>query len=215
MLMRAASGQRPDAVSPAWRRCARRTRVRLLRPLLAISPGAASRDAPSGWRRLGRGPDQRRPARAPRPTAAPCSRTGLRVRRAAYSPKRRGHGAARADSERETAAFLARSAAIHAGGLRGARAGTRAREALSSADPRRRWADATRRASASVARLAAEPRPSTISGVRLSPAGRAGPGCCSHARRRPSRSAVPGPRRARSGTAVSGWRKTPSRRPGP
>lgn len=175
VLLRALAGSGPAGLA-GMPLVGMRGGIRLIRPLLGIAPGALRallRAAGLGW------------VEDPSNQAATAQRARLRALRAdaagegpashALAAAARALGAARAEAERETAAWIAAHARLHPEGFAVLPPGPWPAAALARLI---RWITGRDYAprGAALQRLAAAPRGATLGGARLLPAGRLGPG---------------------------------------
>ena len=175
VLMRRQSGSGPAGLA-AMPAIAELAALRLLRPLLGIPPGrlrATLRAADLAWVEDPSNRDQR--ALRPRLRAALNDPAGTGPEIAALCRAAQAAGEARAGRDAAVAAALAARAAIHPEGFAILSPGPIEPEALAALLQAIAGAPFPPPARA-VARLAAAPRPATLAGVRLLPAGRLGEG---------------------------------------
>ncbi len=167
VLMRRRSGSGPSGLA-GMAAVAERRSIRLVRPLLAIAPERLRqtlRERAQGW------------VEDPSNADPQATRTRLRAELAGCPAPESGHrqARARADAEAAAAAELARRAMIHPAGFAVMSPGPIGSLALGMLVRALGGRTHLPPADAS-ASLAAEPRPATLAGVRLLPAGRLGPG---------------------------------------
>ncbi|HVC61091.1 MAG TPA: tRNA lysidine(34) synthetase TilS [Acetobacteraceae bacterium] len=175
VLMRRQSGSGPAGLA-AMSPISEQIGLRLLRPLLGIPPvrlRATLRAAGIGWVEDPSNRDQRALRARLRAMLDDPDGTGPAV--AALGDAARAAGAARAQQEAATAAVLAERAAFYPEGFALLSPGPIDPAALAALLQAIAGAAYPPPASA-VALLAAAPRPATLGGVRLLPAGRLGPG---------------------------------------
>ena len=175
VLMRQQSNSGPAGLA-AMPALGEQLQLRLLRPLLGVPPvrlRATLRAAGVGWVDDPSNRDQRTLRARVRAGLDDPDGTGPAI--AALCDAARAAGAARAAREAASAAILARRAAIHPEGFALLSPGPIDPAALAALIQTIAGAPFPP-ATASVAALAAEPRPATLAGVRLMPAGRLGDG---------------------------------------
>jgi tRNA(Ile)-lysidine synthase len=175
VLMRELAGSGPDGLA-AMASLVEAPALRLLRPLLGVPPAwlrAKLREVGLAWTE---DPSNRDPtALRARLRAARHDSDGTGAATRALVDGAAAHAVARAERDGQTAAILAARVRLFAQGFAVLSPGALAPAAL-SALLRTIGGSAFPPTPASVARLAAAPRPATLGGVRLLPAGRLGPG---------------------------------------
>lgn len=194
VAMRRLSGSGPAGLA-AMAMAAETESVRLLRPLLGVAPGrlrSTLRAAGTAWVE---DPSNRDPATLRARLRAQLGHLGSdNASPSALVAAAARRGAARAESDHAIAALLAERAAIHPEGFALLTPGPIAAGALAAllqAIAGSPYPPSPRQ----VAALAGEPRPATLGGVRLLPAGRLGPGLLlarEPAMMQPSVTAAPG-----------------------